>query len=581
MNVISAANDPVKNSLNKRIFLLLCGVCLFVALIFFRLFNLQIINHNFYQAQASGQHGTESTLLPKRGEIYLTAHNNEALLVATNVIKNLVYAVPKNIEDPAGLARKLGPILDMKAADIAERIKNGNQNYVVLKKQLSDEVSEQIKQAGLSGISLEPETIRFYPEQNLASQVLGFLGFKGNTRTGQYGIEGRFEKNLAGSEGIMGLEKDVAGRWITFASRNLVPAQDGDNIHLTIDPAIQFKAQEVLEKSVASHGAAGGSIVVLDPKTGAVLALAVAPSFNPNEYNKVSDVGVYSDKVLAADYEPGSIFKAITMAAALNEGKVTPDATYEDKGVVEFPEDLKIKNSDNEAHGVQTMTQVLEQSLNTGAVFAEQQLGHDAFKKYLKAFGFGQLTELELPGEVLGNLDNINKKGDIFFATASFGQGITVTPIQMVQAFTAIANGGKMMKPYVVSKIVHPDETEEQFYAQQIAEVISPKTAAQISAMLVSVVENGHGKRAGVNGYYIAGKTGTAQVAYKDRSGYDPNNNIGSFIGFGPVDNPAFVMLVRIDHPRDVKFAESTAAPAFGEIAQFILNYLQIPPSRQ
>lgn len=494
---------------------------------------------------------------------------------------NTVYAQPKLIDDPRQIAAKLASLLDTKASELQTRIEQGNKSYTVLAKQVSDETAGQIKKLKLEGIGLTPETARFYPEGELASHVLGFVGFQGDKRVGQYGIEGRYEKNLAGTQGIMGIEQDVAGRWITFASRNLVPAQDGDSVYLTIDRNIQFKAQEVLNKAVADHGAAAGSVIVLDPKTGALLALAVTPTFNPNEYGKAADISYYTNRALAADYEPGSIFKPITMAGALNEGKVNPETTYEDKGVVEFPENLAIRNSDNEAHGIQTMTQILEKSLNTGAVFAQQQLGAELFKKYVYKFGFGKQTGIELPGEVIGDLSNLNKKGDIFFATSSFGQGITVTPIQIASAFAAIANGGSLMKPYVVSKIVHADQTEESFYPQPVEEVISQKTAATLSAMLVNVVENGHGKRAAVKGYYIAGKTGTAQVAYRDRPGYDPTKNIGSFVGFGPVDDPAFVMLVRIDHPNDVKFAESTAAPAFGEIASFILNYYQIPPSRQ
>ena len=378
----------------------------------------------------------------------------------------------------------------------------------------------------------------------------------------------------------MGREKDVAGRWITLATRSLTPAQDGDDIYLTLDAAIQYKAQEVLKKTVAKHGAESGSVIVLNPKTGAVLALANYPDFDLNEYNKISDPGIYSNKSLSADYEPGSVFKPITMAAALNEGKVNPETTYEDTGSVTV-DDRTIKNSDLKANGVQTMTQVLEKSLNTGMVFVESKLGHEAFRKYIKKFRFGSPLGIELPSEAKGDTDNLNRRGDIWYATGSFGQGITVTPLQLITAYTAIANEGKLMKPYVVDRIVHPDKTEEKTFPDELETVLDPKTAAKVSAMLVNVVESGHGQKAAVNGYYIAGKTGTAQVPYKDRSGYDPTKNIGSFVGFGPVDNPAFLMLVRIDHPKDVRFAESTAAPAFGEIASFILNYLQIPPSRQ
>lgn len=575
----SANGNIVNNSYKLRIILLLAFIIAFILLIFLRLFHLQVLNYEYYKALALNQHEFEKTILPKRGEIFLST-NKEPLLVATNIVLNTVYAVPKEIEDTETLAAKLALLLDMTAAEITEKINKGSKSYAPIKKQLTEHTSKQINQLKLPGIYLEPQTVRYYPEKNLASHVLGFVGFIGNERVGQYGIEGEFEKELAGSKGALGTEKDVAGRWITLAARSFNPALDGDNLYLTLDSAIQFKAQEVLETTVEEHGAEGGSVIVVDPKNGKILAMASFPGFDSNQYGKVADVSAYNNEAISQDYEPGSVFKPITMAAALNEGKVNPQTTYEDKGVVEI-DDHTIRNSDGEARGEQNMTQVLEKSLNTGLVFVEQQLGHENFRKYVKQFGFGKSLEVELPGEAKGDIDNLNKKGDIFFATVSFGQGITVTPIQLITAYTAIANGGKMMKPFVVQKIVHPDGSAVETYPTQLRQVIESKTAATLSAMLVNVVENGHGKKAAVKGYYIAGKTGTAQVPFKDKPGYDPSKNIGSFIGFGPVDDPQFLMLIKINHPKDVRFAESTAAPAFGEIANFILHYLQVPPSRQ
>jgi len=570
---------PQNNSYHLRIFLLLGLVTCFITLIIFRMFSLQVLNHEYYAALASDQHGLDKTLLAGRGEIYMnSAGSDEPVLAATNLTKQIVYAVPKDITEPNVVAAKVSAALGMPVAEILPKLV-GDGSYSIIKKQVDDQTAKLIRDMEIFGIGMEPEIIRFYPERNLASHVLGFLGFKGSSRVGQYGIEGNFNEALAGSNGIVGLEKDVAGRWITVASRNLVPARNGDNVYLTIDSAIQYKVQEVLKRTVEEQQAAQGSVIVLNPKSGAVMAMANYPDFDPNEYSKVSDIRTYSNMALTANYEPGSIFKPITMAAAMNEDKVQPDSTYEDMGVVEM-DDFKIKNSDGKANGVQTMAQVMEKSLNTGMIHVEQQLGHSSFKDYVYDFGFGEKTEVELPNEVLGNLDNLEKKGNIFFATASYGQGISVTPMQMITAYTALANGGKLMKPYVVDRLVHPDGKESKTEPEKVRQVIDAKTAAQISAILVNVVENGHGKRAAVPGYYIAGKTGTAQVAYTDRVGYDPSKNIGSFVGYGPVDNPQFLMLVRIDHPKNVNFAESTAAPAFGEIASFILNYLQIPPTR-
>ncbi|MGE5298149.1 MAG: peptidoglycan D,D-transpeptidase FtsI family protein [Acidobacteriaceae bacterium] len=579
--VLNAKSKATKNSSNTRIFLLLAVVFVFIGLISLRLFYLQVANSSHYVALADGQHGSERTILPKRGEIFLSSQTGtENVLVATNITKNLVFAVPKDIKDKSNTAAKLARLLELPEQDILDKLNGSNKNYVVIKKQLSEDLSKAITDQKLPGIALEPETIRFYPENNLASQVLGFLGFKNNQRVGQYGIEGEFEDRLAGSPGTLDLEKDLAGRWITFAARDLNPARDGDSIVLTIDPGIQFKAQQVLADAVKAHSAASGSVVVVDPKTGRILAMANYPDFDPNNYGKVENVSYYSNPTVSNDYEPGSVFKPLTMAAAINEGKVTPETTYEDVGFVQL-DDYKIQNSDKLAHGIQTMTQVLDLSLNTGAVFAEQQLGQDLFKSYVQKFGFGQPTGVDLPGETKGNIDNLNRKGDVFFGTASYGQGITATAIQLIKAYTAIANGGKMVEPHVVDKIIHPDQSEETVQTKTLDQVLTSRTAATVSAMLVDVVENGHGKRAGVKGYYIAGKTGTAQVPYTDRAGYDPDKNIGTFIGFGPVDDPQFLALVRIDSPKGVKFAESTAAPAFGDLASFILNYLQVPPKRQ
>jgi cell division protein FtsI/penicillin-binding protein 2 len=582
MNRIGITQEAERNSYNLRIFLLMLAIIVGIGFIGVRLFNLQILDHNFYKQQAASQHGFSASINPERGQIYLAppgSSNSQPLLVATNLMKNMVYAIPKEVPDKKLAAAKLAPLLEMSQADLFSRL--SNPSYVALKKQLTDDVSAKVKALNIPGIFLEAQDIRFYPENNLASQVLGFVGFKGDQRVGQYGIEGKFEKNLAGVKGSLGTDSDQSGSWISLAGRSVLPALDGDDIYLTIDPQIQFKAQQVLRDTVAQHGADGGCVIVLNPKTGAVMAMASAPDFDLNNYGKVKDLSIFSNKALSSDYEPGSIFKAMTMAAALNEGKVRPDTTYENTGEVQVDDKL-IKNSDPTLlHGVQNMITVLNESLNTGAFFAEQQIGNDTFKKYVEKFGFGQPVNFELTGQVPGDLDNLNRKGNVFFATASFGQGITVTPLQMAQAYIPIANGGKMVKPYIVNKIVHPDGSEDETRVDNGKQIIDSKTAATLSAMLVDVIENGHGKKAGVKGYYIAGKTGTAQVPFRNKSGYDPNTNIGSFVGFGPVDNPQFVILVRIDNPKDVKFAETTAAPAFGQIAGFILNYLQIPPSRQ
>ncbi|HEX3095915.1 MAG TPA: penicillin-binding protein 2, partial [Patescibacteria group bacterium] len=422
------------------------------------------------------------------------------------------------------------------------------------------------------------ETIRFYPEGNFMSQLLGFVGYKGDVKTGLYGIEQAFNDELTGVPGSSATERSAGGAWIFGAKRDQVAAQDGDTILLTIDKTIQFKAENVLKDAVEKNLADSGSIVIMDPKTGAVQAMATYPSFDPNDYSKVTDPSVYNNQATLGAYEPGSIFKSITLAAALNEGKITANTTYTDTGKVEV-DGYTIENSDHKAHGVQTMTYALQESLNTGMIFAKGTVGNKMFETYIERFGFGKKTGFEL-SETKGDISGL--KGDIAvnYDTASFGQGISVTPLQMVQAYSAIANGGKMMKPYVVGARIETNGKVDETKPEEVGQPITVQTASTLSAMLVNVVENGHGKKAKVAGYYVAGKTGTAQVPRADGKGYEDNNNIGSFAGFAPVEDPRFVMLVRINHPRTVTFAETTAAPAFGTMAQFLLQYYNVAPSR-
>ncbi len=568
-----------KSEFNSRSSLLTAFLLLFFIFIGLRLFFLQVVNGSQAREEAAAQHSIYKKLLPSRGEIKLAdKFSLETFPVAANLKSYLAYAVPGDIINAKEAAAALAPILGSDEKELLGKITQAGKKYVPLKKQLSDEQQQKIKDLKLSGIYFDSEDTRYYPEKTLLSQVLGFVGYRDTTKTGLYGLERYFEKDLAGSPGELYSEKDAGGVSIFGSNRKEQPAIDGTDLILTVDKNIQFQAESVIKEAVVKNGADSGSVIVVNPKTGSVLAMANYPDFDPNVYNKVEDPRDYRNDAVTGNYEPGSIFKPITMAAAINEGKVTPDTTYNDTGSVVI-DNYTLKNSDNKGHGIQTMTQVLEQSLNTGVIFAKEQIGNEKFFEYVKNFGFGQNTGVEL-SEAKGNLDNLKANIAVNYHTAAFGQGISATPIQLIQAFTALANEGKIMKPYLVLSKILPDGKTENTKPQVVRQVITAKTANIISAMLVNVVENGHGKRAGVPGYYIAGKTGTAQVPKKDGRGYEKNNNIGSFIGYGPVEDPQFLMLVRINHPRDVNFAETTAAPAWGQLAQFILNYYHIAPTR-
>jgi len=569
---------------SDRLRYLTIGVSIMTILIIGRMFYLQIPKHPFYEALAESQHALQQEIAPERGKIYAQnfAEPGKLIPLASNRTYWLLYAVPDDIENVSEAADQLLDVLpNLDREEVVSKLSKPNDLYEEIATKVSEEAYKKMSEKTIKGIYFTDERIRYYPEKNIGSHMLGFVGFGGgDEKIGQYGLEGGLQDVLAGTKGYVKADRDAGGRWIVVGTREFQDAKDGLSLELTIDETIQYTACTKLNAAVQKHGADSGSVIILNPKTGAILAMCGSPDFDPNAYNQVEDIGVYTNQATSGAYEPGSIFKSITMAMAVNEEKVTPQTTYNDEGFVKI-NSYTIENSDKKAHGIQTMTQVLEGSLNTGAIFAMQQIGTEKFRDYVKDFGFGATTGSPIQGESTGNISNLDLPGEIYAMTGSFGQGISVTPLQMVSAYGVLANNGKLMKPYLIAKTLNPDgSTNEETQPEAIRQVIKSETATIIGAMLVNVVENGHGKKASVPGYYIAGKTGTAQVTSTNGRGYDPNNTIGSFAGFGPVSDPAFVMLVRIDHPRDVTFAESTAAPLFGDIAKFLLHYLHISPDR-
>jgi cell division protein FtsI/penicillin-binding protein 2 len=556
-------------------------VVAFAALIIVRLFTLQVVRHQAYAAIADNQYNLSAKLIPNRGEIVVRDRATPDVLfpLATNREEPLVYAVPKDITEAKTEAAALAPILSLPADELEIKLSKSNSQYEVIKRRLNQDEYNNINALQLKGIHFENEMYRYYTEKSFAAHVIGFVGYEGDTKKGMYGIEGALDNVLAGQKGKIQEQTSAAQEFLPVGGGLLTEAINGAQVVLTLDHTVQFQACSALKDAVAKHGADGGALVIMEVKTGRLLAVCGQPDFDPNEYSKTEDPSVFNNPAVFGAYEPGSVFKAITMAAGLDMGLINPQSTYVDTGAVKIGS-FTIRNSDGKANGTQTMTQVLEKSLNTGAMHVAELLGMPQFSKYVRNFGFGEKTGVELSGEVGGNLNAFTKSGDIYLATSSFGQGITVTPIQLAAAFGAIANGGKLLQPHVVDEIRYADGKVTKVETQVVRQVIRQDTAATLGAMLVNVVENGHGKKAGVSGYFVAGKTGTAQVRASTGSGYDPHKTIGSFAGFAPVEDPRFAMVVRIDVPKDVQFAESSAAPLFGQVMDFLLKYYDIPPTR-
>jgi cell division protein FtsI (penicillin-binding protein 3)/stage V sporulation protein D (sporulation-specific penicillin-binding protein) len=494
-------------------------------------------------------------MLGERGEIFLK--NGESL--AINMDWPFVFAHPQEIKDKEKAIEVLSEIFGLEENFLKEKF-NGSEPYLLLKRKLSQEEVDEFGKVDMEGVYINKEKGRYYPQEKLVSQVVGFLDIEG---MGQYGLEEFYNDVLTIEKGFIEEKK-------------------GSDLVLTIDYGIQFEAEKLLEQAKKDLKIENGEIIVVEPNSGRILAIASFLNFDPNhyeEYAKEGNLEIFKNMSTQAFFEPGSVFKPITMAAALEEKKISPKTTYTDEGIVKIGT-YSIYNYDQRSYGMQTMTEVLEKSINTGAVFAQRQLGENLFLKYIDKFGFFEPTGIDIKENYPENKEIKNGR-EINFATASFGQGIAMTSIQLVRAYCAIANGGELLNPYLVEKVItQSGEVENSFHQSNVERIISSNTASQLTAMLVSVVENGFAKSAKIPGYFVAGKTGTAQVSYGalgiDKKGYS-DKTIQTFIGFAPAFSPKFLVLIKLDNP-ETKTAEYSAVPIFNKLGEYIIHYYQIPP---
>lgn len=603
-----------------RIGILIVAAIALLAVLVGRLSYVQLVRHAHYLEVADAQRKRAAELQPHRGIMYVTeGGGTDVFPIASNEKGWVAYAVPRDMTDPAAAARELAPALfafrqrqEQRAQDIIaatgqtipsptpepttqpsdeekvhqfeddltgkfDKRTDPYEPFLRPQEVLDAEFHAFLDEHKIPGIVLEEQEVRVYPEKSLAAHVIGYVGLDNEQKVGRYGIEGYFDKLLRGDLGWISGERDTKGHFIGVAEGEFRPAQDGSDVVLTIDRVVQSYAEQILQAGVKRYGAERGSAIVMDPKTGALVAMATYPTFDPNAYWAVTDPRVQTDPVVSDIFEPGSILKPLIMSGAINENVVKPETTFVDSGPVKVAE-YKIDTYDGKHHGLQTMTQVLEQSNNVGMVWVGQQMGAQMLYDYLRRFGLGERTGVELEGETQTNLREPSDWNITTVATASFGQGVALTPLQALNAINAIANGGVLMQPHIVSAIRGSDGQQQTTSPMPVRQVISQDTASKVSAMMVSVVENGVARLARVPGYYMAGKTGTAQVP-DERGKYSENRKIISFVGFGPIENPRFSILIKLDNPSGLSFASGTSAPMFHDLAEKLLNYYQVPPS--
>lgn len=544
-----------------------------------RLFLMTIVHHGDYARLAARQQGVSQEILSRRGGIFTQDKEGQRIPLALNRTFHVLVAVPDAIDDKKAFAHTLADYFHLDEEDVLQKLSKEDDPYEVIARRISPESAAGFDVKRFPGISFEEESRRVYPNGAMASHVIGFVGVESDTESGRYGLERMYDRDLGGANGILEGIRDIGGFWVALGRRIVSPPTNGSSLVLTIDYNIQRKAEEVLGSVRRKWDASSAALVVLDPATGRILASAGDPGFDPNAFSKEKNFGVFLNPMLEKTYEPGSVMKPITMASGIEERVVRPETTYTDTGALRFGSYV-IRNFDEKAYGVQTMTQVLEKSLNTGAVFVAERLGRDRQRAYLEKFGFGEKTGVDLPGEVVGNISNLDSGRDIDFAAASFGQGISVTPLQMATAMAVIANGGKLRKPYIVESVMDDSGNKSVTGPQMGRQVISSSTAETVTKMLVSAVRAGFENRAGVKGYFVAGKTGTAQISKAGGGGYS-DAVTHTFVGYAPAFNPRFLILLQLNEPKGNRFAANTLASPFHDLAEFILNYYEVPPDER
>jgi cell division protein FtsI (penicillin-binding protein 3) len=544
-----------------------CLACAFLGLLL-RLGYLQVWKHDEYSRLADNQHAKTVPLRAKRGPILDRA--GQPLAVSSRA--DTLYVAPAKVENPARLAGRLAPILGESARDIARRLSVAKK-FAPVRRRLTPEMARAVRELKDPSLALVDDSLRLYPNRELSAQLVGFEGAEGK---GLAGIEQTWDAHLAGVDGKAVVERDALGREVTGAPIVLKPSVAGQGVVLTIDATLQYLAEKEVDAAWRRTQSKSAMAVAMDPRTGEILAMAIRPTYNPNSFGTATD----DDRRVRAvtdPFEPGSTFKVIMAAAALEEGVIHPnDRLYAENGAITV---ANATIHDWKKYGWLTFTEVLQNSSNVGSIKVGLSLGKERYYKYMTAFGFGAPTNLGLPGESRGQLRAPGQWSGLSLATMSIGQEISVTAVQMVAAFGAVANGGRLMQPQIIRAVLDAQGRETRgFEPKPVRQVISPETARTLTEMMVNVVKNGTGHNAAIPGYDVAGKTGTAQKMDPATRRYSRAPGVLSFVGFVPADDPRLVMIVLLDEPKNEKWGSEAAAPIFSAIGREALRYLNVSP---
>lgn len=558
------------NQSNKRLLQMFAFLAAWAVVVIARLIQVQLVRHDHYVQRAQKQQERTLALNPVRGSI-LDARGR---VLAESVTAESVCADPSAVTNRPAVAKTLAPILGMTPRDILAKLNSGGGGFAWIARKLPHETAARVKALRLPGIYTIEEHRRSYPRAALAANVIGYTGLDGE---GLAGIEHSLEKYVSGTAGKVTLLQDARRSMYLVGGDGANRPRDGHHVVLTIDAVVQFIAERALAKAVTRYRATGGSVIVLDPSDGAILAMASAPTFDPNRFREFTPDD-WRNRPVQDQYEPGSTFKIVMAAAGLEEGLVTPSQIIDcGAGAIRLA-NVEINEHGGNQYGPIPFEEVMVHSSNVGSVKVALSLGQTRFYDYIRRFGFGERTGIALPGEALGMLRDPSKWSQVSIGSISIGQEVAVTPLQLIRAMATVANGGVRVEPRLVDRVV--DDEGKVLYRPPAVEpkrVVSERTTAVLNEILKAVVARGTGVNARLAEHIVAGKTGTAQKA--GRGGYSAYNFVASFAGYVPADRPRLVMLVVVDEPHGGQYGGEVAAPVFREIAEASLRYLGVPPS--
>ena len=549
----------------RRLYILAIVLCLWILAICFRLVRLQVVKYGFFEQLAHRQQNRTIPVEPRRGNIF----DRYGHPLAMSIDVDSVFAVPSEVHDPETTAAILGKVLNLDPQDIVARIKS-SRNFAYIARKVDAETSDRIRELNLHGIYFRKEPKRFYPDRELAAQVLGYVGMDDE---GLGGLERQFDDDLRGIPGKELVSIDARRKWFSRVEK---PPDPGQNLVLTIDQTIQYIAERELQRGMEDTKAIAGTVIVENPRTGEILALANRPTFNPNVFNNVPQESL-KDRAVSDVYEPGSVFKIVTYSAAIDQHVVKPEDSIDcQHGSIDV---FGMKIHDHESLGVVTIAEALAHSSDVAAIKVGMRLGDERLYHYLREYGFGSQTGIELPGETRGLTKPVSRWSKVSIGAISMGQEIGVSPIQAISMISTIANDGVYTPPRIVAGELPPDRAPKPvvFHPAQQHRVVSPMTAAQMKKMMEGVVLFGTARRAILNGYTSAGKTGTAQKVDPATGAYSKTKYVASFIGFSPVNNPAVTIAVILDSALGLHQGGQVSAPVFKRIAEQVLEYMHVP----